>query len=132
MFLLIHEFTGELERGPDVGAGQVVFTFHFFKAHTAGEATDNQRNGHPRPANDRLAMADVRVNDDLVVHGLSLAPHLVLTNGLFLLPMHLRRDFQAQAVQADETGGVVLILVRVQDETNNPRPGANAPHSVAI
>jgi hypothetical protein len=26
----------------------------------------------------------------------------------------------------------VLILVRVQDETNNPRPGANAPHPVSI
>jgi len=24
--------------------------------------------------------------------------------------MHLRRDFQAQAVQADEAGGVVLIV----------------------
>jgi hypothetical protein len=29
---------------------------------------------------------------------------------LFFLPMHLRRDFQAQAVQADEAGGVVLIV----------------------
>ena len=27
-----------------------------------------------------------------------------------LLPMHLRRDFQAQAVQADEAGGVVLVV----------------------
>ena len=29
---------------------------------------------------------------------------------LLFLPMHLGRDFQAQAVQADEAGGVVLII----------------------
>src|SRR5664280_396462 len=27
-----------------------------------------------------------------------------------LLPMHLRRDFQAESVQPDEAGGVVLIV----------------------
>ena len=29
---------------------------------------------------------------------------------LFLLPMHLGRDFQAKTVQADEAGGVVLVV----------------------
>ena len=29
---------------------------------------------------------------------------------LFLLPVDFRRDFQAQAVQPDEAGGVVLVV----------------------
>jgi len=40
------------------------------------------------------------------------------------LPKMLRPYFQRHRE--------LLILVRVQDETNNPRPGANAPHSVVI
>ena len=36
--------------------------------------------------------------------------HFKFAETSFLLPMHLGRDFQAQAVQADETGGVVLVV----------------------
>jgi len=72
VFFLINEFTGEFQRGADLGASQSVFAFHFFKAHAASKAADNQRNGHPRASNDRLTVADFRVNDDLVVHGFSL------------------------------------------------------------
>jgi hypothetical protein len=96
MFFLIHKFTGKPERGADLGARQSVFAFHFFKAHAAGKAADNQGDGHPRAANHRFAVADFRVNDNLVVHGFSLASVLILASGLFL--MHLRRYFQAQAV----------------------------------
>jgi len=81
MFFLIHQFTGELERSADLGARQIVFAFHFFKAHAAGKAADYQGDGHPRAANDRLAVADFRVNDDLVVHGFSLTLVLDLTSG---------------------------------------------------
>ena len=70
MFLLLHAFTGKLERGVDLGAGQRILTLPFFKAHTACKAADNQRNWYPRAANDRLSVADLRVNDDLLAYQL--------------------------------------------------------------
>jgi len=33
------------------------------------------------------------------------------TRTLLFLPLHLRRDFQAQGVQPDEAGGVVLVMI---------------------
>ena len=104
MFLLIHQFRGEFERRADLGAGQGIFAFHFFKAHAAGKAADHQRDGHSGPANDGFAVTDVWVNDDLVVHGGSLSLPRVLTSGRFLLPLRLRRN-----VPADEAGCIVLV-----------------------
>jgi hypothetical protein len=98
MRFLIHQFTGKLERGADLGTRQSVFACHFFKVHAARKIADNQRDGHPCAANHRPAVADFRINDDLVVRGFSLTLVLILASRLFILPMHLRRDFQAQAV----------------------------------
>ena len=77
MLFLLHQFTGELERGADLGAGERILTLHFVKAHPARQAANDQRNWHPRATNDGLAVADSRVDDDLVVHGFDTTPDSV-------------------------------------------------------
>jgi hypothetical protein len=85
MFFLINQFAGELQGGPDVVTGQSVFLFHFLETHPARKASNYLCDWHPCAANHRFAVADAGVNDDLVVHGLILAPVLALTSALFAL-----------------------------------------------
>src|ERR1039458_1329671 len=64
---LFGEFADEFEGGADVFHGEVVFLPQLLKRHAAGEAADDERDGHPRATDDGLAVADGRVNDDAVV-----------------------------------------------------------------
>ena len=63
----IGEPSDEFERGTNVFRRQVIFLSHFVKGHAARQTANNERNGHARAANNRLAMANGRVNDDAVV-----------------------------------------------------------------
>src|SRR5947208_5920525 len=49
--------------------GQTIFSLDFFAAHAGGEAADHDCHGRARPADDRLAVADFRIDGDAVVHG---------------------------------------------------------------
>jgi hypothetical protein len=81
MLFPVNQFTRELQGGPNVLPRQFVFAFHFLEAHSARQAANHQSNGHAGAPNNRFAMADARVNDNSLVHGLILPSLPALTKG---------------------------------------------------
>ena len=73
VLLLLNQLPGKSERCANLFACQAIFGFNFRKLHAAGEAADHERNRHPGAAYDRLAVANIGINDDLIVHNHILA-----------------------------------------------------------
>jgi hypothetical protein len=72
----IKAFSGEGQGGADILRCQLVFALDLLEIHTAGEAANGKRYRHARPSNYRLAMANVRIDDDAVIDGAPLSRKL--------------------------------------------------------
>jgi hypothetical protein len=68
MLFLVDQLTREPQGRADVLHGQVVLPLHFLEAHAAGQAAYHDRHGSARTPNDRLAVADCRINRNSVIH----------------------------------------------------------------
>src|SRR5262245_10323801 len=72
VLLAIDQFSGERQRSSDILLRDGVLAFDVFEAHTAGEAAHDDRDRRPRPADDGLAMANLRIDDDALTHEIRL------------------------------------------------------------
>ena len=68
MLFLVHQFTREFQGRADVFDGQVVLPLHLLKAHPARQTAHDDGHWCSRAADHRLAVTDVRVYDDSIVH----------------------------------------------------------------
>jgi hypothetical protein len=66
-----NELTGELEGGTDIITGQVILPLQLLKGHSTGKAAHNDGDRHARATNDRLTVADGRVDNNAILfaHG---------------------------------------------------------------
>src|SRR5687767_9192101 len=70
--LAVRQFTGERQRGPDIVSRDGVFPLDLFKAHPAGQATHDDRDRRTRSADHGLAVANLRIDHDALVHDMGL------------------------------------------------------------
>src|SRR5438552_7442422 len=68
MLFLVHQFTRKPQSSADILNAQVVFALHFLEAHSAGEATHNDRDRRARTTNDGFTMTNGRINRNSVIH----------------------------------------------------------------
>src|SRR5208282_345313 len=68
MFFLLNQLRREIQGGANVLGGNAVVILHLFKRHAPRQPPDDASHRHARSTNDRLAMLNLRVDDDAIVH----------------------------------------------------------------
>ena len=68
VLFLVQELARESQGGSDILDGQVVLALNVLEAHAPGEAPHNEGHRRTGPPDHGLAVADLRVDDDTILH----------------------------------------------------------------
>ena len=68
MLLLFDQFAGETQCGANVFKANSVLTLHILERHSTRQAANHNRHWQPCPAYHRLAVTNLRINYDAIVH----------------------------------------------------------------
>jgi len=68
MLFLLDQVAGKFQRSANIVAGDPILALHFIECHAASEAAHHDGDRQPRPTNDGLAMTNLGIDHDSVVH----------------------------------------------------------------
>ena len=68
VLFLVQELARESQGRSDVLDRQIVLALNVLEAHTSGEASHNEGHRRTGPPDHRLPVADLRVDDDTILH----------------------------------------------------------------